>query len=266
MIRQYEKICLAGINYMTSEKEDHIELAVKAVHQLIQRKHIGKDEIGVLIYVTQTPKFMTPSTTFYIHKMLSLGTECFQFDVNQGGSGFITGIQLVISLLQGFLENKKAILINGDNNITIEDNKVGNAVSVSLYETDCDAKIYIGSRSGGEHYKAYYQKDTCLEKQNYREWQIHGQKELWDEFNTANNLFSGQEQLIFNVNKAELDQIISEALIPKSYVYEEHESSVQLPIFLIKNRLKGHLYISSFGAGLSAAGMLLNIKDNVYED
>ncbi len=71
-----------------------------------------KEEIGAVIFVTQSPDYFLPATAFVIQHRLGLPTDILAFDINLGCSGFTYGIYIAASLLQNI--NKKVLLLVGD--------------------------------------------------------------------------------------------------------------------------------------------------------
>ncbi len=57
---------------------------------------------------------VTPSTAFWIHHELGLGMDSLAFDINLGCSGFVEGLSVAASLLEGQEKGTKALLLNGD--------------------------------------------------------------------------------------------------------------------------------------------------------
>ena len=94
------------------ENQATMDLGISAAKELIKRLSI--DDVKVLVLVTQSPSLVNPSTAFVIQKYLGLNKDCFVFDVNLGCSGFVSGLQIVSSLLQPYGEGAKGILIAGD--------------------------------------------------------------------------------------------------------------------------------------------------------
>lgn len=94
------------------ENQATMDLGISAAKELIKRLSI--EEVKVLVLVTQSPSLVNPSTAFVIQKYLGLNKDCFVFDVNLGCSGFVSGLQIVSSLLQPYGEGAKGILIAGD--------------------------------------------------------------------------------------------------------------------------------------------------------
>lgn len=89
------------------------DLCVKAANNLLEKLNWQKEEIDVLIMVTQTPDFQVPNTAIIIQDRLGLPKSTVCFDVPLGCSGFVYGL----SILSQFLQNgqlKKGLLLVGD--------------------------------------------------------------------------------------------------------------------------------------------------------
>jgi 3-oxoacyl-[acyl-carrier-protein] synthase-3 len=89
------------------------DLCYSAAEELIKQLNWKKNEIDVLIFVSQTPDYILPSTSNLLQNRLGLSQNCFCLDVNLGCSGYVYGISLVSNLLQNESFNK-AILLVGD--------------------------------------------------------------------------------------------------------------------------------------------------------
>ena len=60
---------------------------------------IVEEEIGALIFVSQTPDYTMPPTSNVIQGKLGLGREMICLDINQGCSGFLLGLMQAFLLL-----------------------------------------------------------------------------------------------------------------------------------------------------------------------
>lgn len=97
--------------------DNHIEskdLCCQAAQKLLEAMNIAKEEIKVMIFVTQTASFVMPSTAFWIHNQLGLTSDCIAFDINLGCSGFVAGLNVIAALLSGQEKGTKGLLLNGD--------------------------------------------------------------------------------------------------------------------------------------------------------
>jgi 3-oxoacyl-[acyl-carrier-protein] synthase-3 len=89
------------------------DLCYEAAELLIKKLEWAKDEIGVLIMVTQTPDYLIPNTAIILQNRLGLSKNTACFDLPLGCSGFVYGASVISSMLasQSF---EKGILLVGD--------------------------------------------------------------------------------------------------------------------------------------------------------
>jgi 3-oxoacyl-[acyl-carrier-protein] synthase-3 len=102
------------------EEKRHLEsgvlvsdLCYEAAELLIKKLDWKKEEIGVLIMVSQTPDYLLPNTAIILQDRLGLSKNTACFDIPLGCSGFVYGASVISSMLtsQGF---KKGLLLVGD--------------------------------------------------------------------------------------------------------------------------------------------------------
>ena len=102
------------------EEKRHLEdgvlvsdLCYEAAELLIKKLEWAKDEIGVLIMVTQTPDYLIPNTAIILQNRLGLSKNTACFDIPLGCSGFVYGASVISAMLasQCF---EKGILLVGD--------------------------------------------------------------------------------------------------------------------------------------------------------
>jgi 3-oxoacyl-[acyl-carrier-protein] synthase-3 len=102
------------------EQKRHLEdgvlvsdLCYEAAELLIKKLEWEKDEIGVLIMVTQTPDYLIPNTAIILQNRLGLSKNTACFDIPLGCSGFVYGASVISAMLasQSF---EKGILLVGD--------------------------------------------------------------------------------------------------------------------------------------------------------
>ncbi len=89
------------------------DFSYSAAKRIMDAGYFSPDEIGVLINLTQTPDYRTPSTAMTLQKRLGLSMDCLVFDVNLGCSGFVYGVSLAASILNTS-SAKKALVTVGD--------------------------------------------------------------------------------------------------------------------------------------------------------
>lgn len=89
------------------------DLCLKSAHTLLAALRWKPEDVDVLIFVTQTPDYITPATASLLQHKLGISTGCIALDINLGCSGYVYGIAVASSLLQT-LGRGKALVLAGD--------------------------------------------------------------------------------------------------------------------------------------------------------
>ena len=89
------------------------DMCVQAVEHLFNEGGFSKEEIGALIFVTQSQDYRNPATAYIMQKRLGLGIDLLAFDINLGCSGFVYGLYVASSMLTN-LGDRKVLLCCGD--------------------------------------------------------------------------------------------------------------------------------------------------------
>lgn len=96
-----------------SEQTCSSDLCYAAAERLITDNKIEREEIDLLVFVSQTPDYRMPATSILLQHRLGLSMKCIAFDVNLGCSGFLYGLSIVYAMMehQGL---RKALLLDGE--------------------------------------------------------------------------------------------------------------------------------------------------------
>lgn len=89
------------------------DLCFRATEEIINKLHWEKEEIDILIFISQTSDHVLPATSNILQHKLGLSSKCLCLDINLGCSAFIYGLNLIGNLLQN-PSYKKAMLLVGD--------------------------------------------------------------------------------------------------------------------------------------------------------
>lgn len=89
------------------------DLCFAAAEQLITDNRIDRNEIDLLVFISQTPDYRMPATSIILQHRLGLNSSVMAFDINLGCSAFIYGLSVVYSLMQqpGI---RKALILDGE--------------------------------------------------------------------------------------------------------------------------------------------------------
>ena len=89
------------------------DLCYESAKKLITELQWNKDDIEVLIFVSQTPDYVLPPTSCILQEKLELSQNCYTLDVSLGCSGWVYGLSVITSLMQSGTI-KKGMLLVGD--------------------------------------------------------------------------------------------------------------------------------------------------------
>lgn len=138
-----------------------LDLAKIALDNFLPELGWADDDIGLIIFVTQTPDFPFPGNAVQLQAYLNLPKSVVAFDINLGCSGFIYGMWQITQLLSS-MSKEKALLIVGDSTSTQYSKQnesvnllFGDAVSVIAVEKDSQADNMVfdlGSDGSGASY------------------------------------------------------------------------------------------------------------------
>lgn len=89
------------------------DLCYAAAERLIADNGIEKNEIDLLVFLSQTPDYRMPATSILLQDRLGLPMSTMAFDISLGCSGFISALSIVYAMMQnqGF---HKALLLDGE--------------------------------------------------------------------------------------------------------------------------------------------------------
>lgn len=99
--------------YIAEKDETASDLAIQAAEKLFENGIYKKSEIDYLLFCTQTPDYILPTTACIIHEKLKLPTSCGALDFNLGCSGFVYGLSLAKGLIESG-QAKKVLLLTAD--------------------------------------------------------------------------------------------------------------------------------------------------------
>lgn len=111
-----ERRPVANENISTSD------LVLKSAKSILKKLKWKINDVDILIFVTQTPDYLTPATSGILQDKLKLKKSTFVLDINLGCSGYTHGLITISSLMQN-LKLKKGLLAVGDVTTQLVNNK-----------------------------------------------------------------------------------------------------------------------------------------------
>ncbi len=98
------------------------DLAEMAFDKLMQELKWDKESLDLLIVVSSIGDYLIPSTANVLHGRLNLPESCFVFDIRQGCTGWVAGMQIAGSLLSNG-KMRRAIMLCGELNTILNSPK-----------------------------------------------------------------------------------------------------------------------------------------------
>ncbi len=113
---EVEKVVkMAGVKtrHLAGDHECSSDLCVAAAQDLLQGLNWDPTTVDALVFVTQTPDYLLPSTSCLVQRRLGIGDTCAAFDVGLGCSGYPYGLWLAAMMLQsrGF---RRVLVLHGE--------------------------------------------------------------------------------------------------------------------------------------------------------
>lgn len=89
------------------------DLCCAAAEKLITDNDIDRNEIDLLIFISQTPDYRMPATSVLLQDRLGLPNSTIAFDINLGCSAFIYGLSVAFSMMKNS-GLRKALILDGE--------------------------------------------------------------------------------------------------------------------------------------------------------
>lgn len=89
------------------------DLCFAAAEKLFEDNDIAKEDIELLVFISQTPDYRMPATSVTLQHRLGLPNNTIAFDISLGCSAFLYGLSVVYGMMQNS-GLKKAIILDGE--------------------------------------------------------------------------------------------------------------------------------------------------------
>ncbi len=139
------------------------DLCYEAADKLLNELNWNREEIDILIFISQTRDYIMPATACILQDRLKLSKNCLAFDLDLGCSGYVYGLSVIYSMISaGHL--KKGLLLTGEvpvPNISYQDKSTyplfGDAGAATAVEFEkYSGQSYFNLQTDGSGYKAIH--------------------------------------------------------------------------------------------------------------
>jgi 3-oxoacyl-[acyl-carrier-protein] synthase-3 len=134
---------MAGVRtrHIAPESICSSDLCVAAAKRVLQQLQWTPESIDALIFVTQSPDYLLPSTSCLAHRDLGLSDRCASFDVGLGCSGYPYALWLANMMLSGG-GLKRVLVLHGETPSRFSD---GSDRAVALLFGDAGSATALGA-------------------------------------------------------------------------------------------------------------------------
>lgn len=141
------------------------DLCLNATKQLLSDLNWDRDEIDMLVFLSQSQDYILPATACVLHGKMGLKQECTCFDISLGCSGWTYGLAIVAGMMQTGAF-RKVLLLMGDIHPDSEEHRLhskplfGNAGTVTALEYDeTSSPFIIDTRTDGSGYESIIRRE-----------------------------------------------------------------------------------------------------------
>lgn len=136
------------------------DLSYKAAEDLIKSLKWAKEDIDIVVLVTQSQDYFLPATSITLQERLGLSKNCLAFDISLGCSGYVYALSVISSMMSaGYL--KKGLLLAGDIStfsLNYKDKSAyplfGDAGTATALEFNANQSMAFNAGSDGSGYEA----------------------------------------------------------------------------------------------------------------
>lgn len=149
--------------YLADEQITAADLCEASAKQLLSELGWNANDVGLLVFVTQTPDHTVPGSATQLQQKLGLPTNTISLDINQGCAGYVYGMSVLAGMMKTF-QIRKALLLVGDTitkMVSREDNSIwpifADAGSATAFELDEEAtEMHFRLGSNGTDFEAIH--------------------------------------------------------------------------------------------------------------
>ncbi|MDY7991539.1 ketoacyl-ACP synthase III [Paenibacillus polymyxa] len=254
------------------------DLGVKAANKLFNANDIERNQIDMLIYCTQSPDYILPTTACLLHESLNLPKECAAFDINLGCSGYVYGLSIAKSFIESGIVNNVLFITsdtyskyinNRDRSVKVLFGDGASATLVSCMDSDQEliGPFVFGTDGTGKDnliIKSGGLRDPITSKSNIEE------RDSFGNYRSGRNLFMNGPD-VFNFSLREVPSTIRSLLDKSGNTLEDYDHFVfhQANRFMLEKLRKViKIPLEKFSYNLENIGNTVSssIPISIYED
>ena len=85
--------------HVAEKNQTTSDLCEVAANKLLDRLSWNREDVDLVVFVSQSPDYYLPATAIILQDKLKLSSNCLAFDVGLGCSGYVYGLSIVASMI-----------------------------------------------------------------------------------------------------------------------------------------------------------------------
>lgn len=272
------------------------DLCLAAAEKLISDLNWRKEDIDVLLFVSQTPDYILPGSSSFLIDKLGLPSSCIGYDLNQGCAGYVYGLSFISNWMASS-KFKKGLLLIGDTVtklISPEDKSLvplfSDAGTASALEfSDTAPPIFFNTKTFGKAYESILVREGAGKTNFASANKLHMQMKGIEVFQfSISQVIPVMDELLnlSGINKEDIstflfhqaNQLIVDTLTSKLKLDKRkvpstlndfgntNGASIPLTATLHLHAAKGFVLMCGFGVGLTIGCCIINCEDLVCSE
>lgn len=94
--------------------ENSLTMAVKASKSALSKANMNADELDFIVFVSQTPEYLMPTTSLKLHKEIKAGINCGIYDMNVNCCGMVVAIDQITALMKARKNINKVLVVGAE--------------------------------------------------------------------------------------------------------------------------------------------------------
>ena len=257
--------------HISNENEFSSDLGIKAAQKLFEKNNTIKNNVDFLIFCTQSPDFLIPTTACILQDKLSLNSNIGAIDINMGCSGYLYGLSYANGIIVSG-QAKNVLLITSETyskliNPQDKSNKTifGDGATASLISEQPNTHM-----SGAIQKFSFYTQGSGYDKLMVKNGGIkHKHLTAKDEFDIDGNYIKNDDYLfmdgkaVFHFTSFKVPPFIDKLLISNNLdlnsidLFIFHQANVFMMNFIRKRckipQDKFHIFIENCGNTVSSS-------------
>lgn len=258
------------------------DLCFHAAEKLISELNWNKEDIEVLVFVSQTADYILPVSSVILQERLGLSNSCVAFDVPLGCSGYVYGMSIISSMMKA-TGLKKGILLAGDTSsklLSQQDKSTvplfGDAGTATAFEYDSNANnLYFDLGSDGSGKNAIILKDGGARNRITQNSLEYHEYESGIKRNSCHLVLEGMDVFSFGISQAPktINQLLEKFELDKEKIdyFVFHQANLMMNKMIVKKlklpQEKVPYSLQKYGNTSSATIPLtiaLNLKEELF--